>query len=127
MVCPARELTDLVMADPFSAPSLHDTDGQFISVLETRPRRLPPLPLFAPAGQDWQVGVMAVHGRFVVSVLRRVGRRLLYPNEVVERHFGVAATTRGWQTVLSVCRALVTDGGRQKDREKSRSRRSRSP
>ncbi len=122
MVCPARALTDLVRADPFSAPPLRSADGQFISVLETRPRRLPTLPHHAPAGKDWQVGVMAVHGCFVASVLRRVGRRLLYPNEVVEKHFGVAATTRGWPTVLRIHDTLRADAGRPDHREPSPSR-----
>jgi len=109
IVCPARDLVDLVRADPFSAPSLRAVDGQYVSVLETRPRRLPALPFHAPAGKDWQVGVVAVHGRFVASVLRRVGGRLLYPNEVVEKRLGIAATTRGWPTVLKVHDALQAD------------------
>jgi hypothetical protein len=60
----------------------------------------------------WQVGLLAVQGRFVVSVLRRVGKTFLYPNEVVERHFGVPATTRSWKTVLKICSALEEDAGR---------------
>ncbi|MGH9369116.1 MAG: DUF1697 domain-containing protein [Thermoanaerobaculia bacterium] len=126
IVCPARDLAELVVADPFSASSADAADGKFISVLEAPPRRPPPLPLYAPAGEDWQVGVIAVRGRFVASLLRRVGRSLLYPNEVVEKHFGVAATTRGWQTILKVCETLKTDAGRPKDRQKLRSSRSRS-
>ncbi len=114
MICGARELTDLVKSDPFSAPSLKTADGQFLSVLETRPRRLPPLPYRAPEGRDWKVGVIAVRGRFVVSVMRRVGKTLLYPNEVVERYFGLPATTRSWATVLKVCDELKTDASHGK-------------
>jgi hypothetical protein len=125
MVCGAQDVKALVNADPFSAPALHAADGQYISVLVTRPRRIPPLPLRAPAGPDWQVGVVAVQGRFALSVLRRTGQRLVYPNEVVERHFGVRATTRGWQTVLKVCQVLDTERGPAAKRQKSRPRRFR--
>jgi hypothetical protein len=31
-----------------------------------------------------------------------MGRGILYPNEVVEKHFGVAATTRGWNTITAI-------------------------
>ena len=109
MVCAARDLLDLVRADPFAKLAGNARDGLFISVLEKRPRRLPTLPLYAPAERDWQVQLLAVHGRFVVSVMRKIGRTLLYPNEVVEKHLGVPATTRGWPTILKVHAALQAD------------------
>lgn len=119
IVCAARDLVDLVRTDPFAELAGHAPDGQFISVLERRPRRLPALPHYAPVARDWQVQLLAVHGRFVVSVTRKMGRTLVYPNEVVERHLGVAATTRGWPTILKVYGALQTDGGRAPSRSKS--------
>lgn len=106
MVCAARDLAGLVRSNPFAVWAGDAQDGQFISVLEKRPRRLPVLPHHAPAEKNWQVQLLSVHGRFVVSVLRRSGRTLLYPNEVVEKHLGVSATTRGWPTVLKVYEAL---------------------
>ena len=118
MVCLGRQVADLVKADPFADRVAREEDGQFISVLEKLPRNLPAVPYYAPAGKDWQVGVLAIHGRFVVSVLRRVGRTLPYPNEVVERHFGVAATTRNWQTILKVAALLEADVGRAAHRRK---------
>jgi hypothetical protein len=43
---------------------------------------------------------------FALSLHRRVGRTLVYPNEVVERHLGVSATTRNWNTVCAICDIL---------------------
>jgi len=127
MICRAREVIDLVEVDPFADETLPQADGQFISVLENRPRRLPRLPLSVPEGRDWQVELTAVHGRFVATLMRRVGRTLLYPNEVVEKRLGVAATTRGWPTILKVSQALqiessLTVRGPQPGRSRSRSR-----
>lgn len=73
-----------------------------MTVLAKRPRSLPRLPLSRPEGDDWQVRVVAVSGKFAVSLLRRLGRTILYPNEVVEKSFGVPATTRNWNTIEAI-------------------------
>jgi len=109
MICPARALMELVKLDPFGDEASRKADGQFISVLEHRPRRLPPLPFYEPAGREWQVQVTAIHGCFVAALQRRAARSQLYPNEVVEKRLGIAATTRGWPTILKVCRALEVE------------------
>ncbi len=109
MICRARDLSALVEADPFDGRELEKTARPFISVVERRPRTLPALPLRVPEGRDWQVEVASVRGNFVATLMRRLARRLLYPNEVVERHLGVAATTRGWPTILKVHRALAAE------------------
>jgi hypothetical protein len=38
-----------------------------------------------------------------------MGERLIYPNEVIEKHFGIAATTRNWNTVEAICKVLNVD------------------
>lgn len=106
MVSPARELARLVDLDPFADDRSARADGCFVSVLESRLRARPRLPLEFPEGADWQVAITAIHGRFVLTLFRRLGRNPLYPNAVVEKRFGVPATTRGWPTILKVRRAL---------------------
>ena len=102
MVCTGRALLDLVADDPFG----RDADGAFVSVLGGKPKASPKLPLRMPAAGPWQVEVAEVRGAFALSRRRPVGSNNLYPNEVVERHFGVAATTRGWPTFLRIRDAL---------------------
>ncbi len=120
MICPARDLLALVAAAPFAdAPA--GTDA-FVSVLERAPRRLPALPHRSPAQKPWQVSVMAVHGSCVVSVLRR-SANVRYPNEVVEKLFGLPATTRGWATILKLAAAFESEPAaarKQPGRRKSR-------
>ena len=111
MMCKAQELVDLVGDDPLRDQA-HDKDiTRFVSVLEKRPRAMPPLPIYAPespGNNDWQVAVMAVRGCFAVSLRRPRGKTVIYPNEVVEKRLGVAATTRNWNTILTLCADLET-------------------
>ena len=108
MICPARDVIDLVKLDPFSSGAALKADAHYVCVLEQRLRKRPQLPFYVPEGRDWQVGVTAVHGQFVAALFRRVGKNPLYPNQVIEKWLGVATTTRGWPTILKVRQALET-------------------
>jgi uncharacterized protein (DUF1697 family) len=102
MICRARDVLDLAAAEPFgSAPRDKDV-ARYVTILARRPRTLPGLPICRPEGKDWQVKVVAVVGRFVLSLHRRMGRSLVYPNEVVEKKLGVSATTRNWNTIAAI-------------------------
>lgn len=106
MICPGRDLTDLASGDLFPA-TLSDPDvKRCVTVLPARPRTVPSLPLRQPAGDTWQVQIVSVTGRYALSLWRRLGQRLIYPNEIVEKHLGVTATTRNWSTVLDICDIL---------------------
>jgi uncharacterized protein (DUF1697 family) len=106
MICRGRDVSDLGSGNPFPGSRSDKDVSWFVSVLAKRPRALPPLPIRQPAGDNWQVKVVAVRGMFALSLHRRVGRTLVYPNEVVERHLGVSATTRNWNTVCAICDIL---------------------
>jgi len=106
MICPAAELVDLVRQDPFPERVLGDDVKGFVSVLEHRPRGAPQLPIRQPEGKNWQVTVIAVRGRFAVSLHRKTAGALVYPNEVVERRLRVVATTRSWNTIVKLYHAL---------------------
>jgi hypothetical protein len=41
-----------------------------------------------------------------LSLARRLGRTLVYPNEVVEKKIGVSATTRNWNTLSAICQIV---------------------
>ena len=103
MICPAREVLALARGDWFAdAPAGKDV-GRFVSVLQKAPRAKPPLPLEQPAGKKWEVRVIAITGRFALSV-RRLGQT--YSNAVVEKYLGTPATTRNWNTIESICKIL---------------------
>jgi uncharacterized protein (DUF1697 family) len=106
MICPAREIIDLARGDAFGqAPPGKDV-RRFLTVMAKPPRTLPRLPLDWPPGGKWEVRVIAVSGRYALSLWRLLGQRRVYPNEVVEKSLAVSATTRNWNTIDAICRAL---------------------
>jgi uncharacterized protein (DUF1697 family) len=107
IICSARELLELTEA---AFPDSQDDKDvrRFVSVLSRRPRKQPRLPLQQPAGDDWQVQVVRVLGRFALSLRRRTRQAPLYPNEVIEKYVGVPATTRNWNTVSAIRDILGT-------------------
>jgi uncharacterized protein (DUF1697 family) len=105
MICPARDVLALRRVESFrTRPAEKDVD-RFVSVLQNVPRARPRLPFGQPAGGKWEVRIVGVIGRFALS-LRRRGQT--YSNAVVEKLFGVPATTRGWNTVETICKTLET-------------------
>jgi uncharacterized protein (DUF1697 family) len=105
MICPARDVLALVRSESFrDAPAGKDV-SRFVSVMQRAPRVMPQLPIEEPAGDKWEVRIVAVSGKFALS-FRRPGRKGVYPNAAVEKHFGIPATTRNWNTISTVCKIL---------------------
>jgi uncharacterized protein (DUF1697 family) len=109
MICPSRELINLARGEPFPDDAASRDARRYVTVLAKRPSKLPQLPLTKPEGEKWQVKVIAVSGRFVLSLHRKQSGTLIYPNEVVEKQFDVAATTRNWNTINSICEILTNE------------------
>jgi len=106
MICKGAEILSLAKDDPFEAEHDNPEIKRYVTVLAKRPRETPALPILKP-NPDWQVKVFAVTGQFVLSLHRRSGRRLIYPNEVVEQTFDSPATTRNWNTIEAICKILA--------------------
>lgn len=106
MVCEGRDLLKLAAAEPFPVSSEGPDLRRFVTVLAQRPRRPPALPWSYPAGDQWQVKLVGLSGRFVLCLWRRLGRSSVEPNGIVEKQFGVSATTRNWNTILRICKVL---------------------
>jgi uncharacterized protein (DUF1697 family) len=106
MICPGREIIALSRAEAFRQAPREKGVRRFVSVMEKSPRTRPRLPIEQPADGKWEVKVIRVSGRYAWSLWRRLGQRIIYPNEVVEKGLGVSATTRGWDTILAICGIL---------------------
>ncbi len=105
MICRGRDLIDLMRSEPFR--NLRDKDVRpFICVMKKAPVKLPKLPLTRPEGDKWEVKLLRVVGECVLALWRRQGKGILYPNEVVEKTFSQPATTRSWNTLVTVCKLL---------------------
>jgi hypothetical protein len=103
-ICPGAEIRDLAGRDPFG--NVPPTTKSCVSVMGSDPVRAPALPFYAPNESKWELTLLEAHGRYVLSLYRRLDGRLTYPNPIVEREFGVEATTRGWSTVLALAKIL---------------------
>jgi uncharacterized protein (DUF1697 family) len=106
MICPARDLINLVSADPFPREGSAKGVRRFVSVLAKPPPTMPRFPFSHPAGKAWQVKIVGLHGRFALSLYRRVGKAMVYPNEIVEKELAIPATTRNWDTILKIHKVL---------------------
>ena len=103
MICRGSDVLDLEASEPF--PDSKDL-RRFVSVMSRRPGTPPHLPLCQPTGDRWEVKIIGVSGPFALSLCRRLGRSFVDPNRVVEKGFGVPATTRNWNTIVKVCGTL---------------------
>ena len=105
MICPARDVLALARSGSFRHVPAGKDVSQFVSVMQKAPREPPELPIEEPAGDEWEVRLVAISGKFGLS-FRRPGPKGVYPNAVVEKHLGVPATTRGWNTIATICEVL---------------------
>src|SRR5256714_3718543 len=111
MICSARDIIKLTSKDPFSheppvrlGPSGPDIT-RFVSVLAKRLGALPPLPLCLPSDDDWLLKIIAIQDRFVLGLYRRQMKTISYLGKI-EKKFGIAATTRNWNTIQKVVKIL---------------------
>ncbi len=105
MICPARDIIKLAAKDPFSQQPSGPNIVRFVSVLAKRLRALPPLPLILPADDDWLVKIIAIQDRFVLGLYRRQMKAISYLGKI-EKKFGLAATTRSWNTIQRIVKVL---------------------
>src|SRR5256885_381724 len=85
MICRAREVSDLESGNPFTGARSDKEVSRFVSVLAKHPRTLPALPIRQPAGDNWQVKIVAVRGIFALSLHRRGGGATPFPHPGVRR------------------------------------------
>jgi uncharacterized protein (DUF1697 family) len=108
MICPAAAVLALAEHELFQPAAIGKDLQRFVSVMRKAPMgQATPGPLLEqPAGGQWEIRVIAVSGQFALSLRRPSGPGKFYPNAVVEKHFGIPATTRNWNTIGAVCKIL---------------------
>ena len=103
IILTSSEFSRLLAGGPAGWDAPDAETRRFVSFLAADPLHQPRLPLLRPEGAPWEVQIVARVGRAVLSLRRRpTDPPLLYPNPLVEKAFGVPATTRGWETVLAL-------------------------
>ena len=105
MICARREFTRLLSQDWFAGRQSRPDIVRFVSVLSRVPRQAPPLPMTLPAHGQWLLRVLARDGRFVIGEYRRQMKAIGYLG-TLDRVFGSSATTRNWNTITAIAKAL---------------------
>jgi uncharacterized protein (DUF1697 family) len=113
IICPAgevchptaRNMLALVNAESFLDEPVPKGITRYVTILQKAPAKPPRLPLEFPAVGKWEVKLVAIIGRFALS-LHRPGSKKIYPNAVLEKSLGVPATTRNWNTILAIHKIL---------------------
>lgn len=95
-----REVEDIVRAAPFKDIETDSDTKLYVAFLSRKPCNKPTLPLRLPkeALEAVQVKNLEV---FIVSRKKKNGG-YGFPNNFIEKEFGVPATTRNWSTVTKI-------------------------
>jgi len=100
------DLLALVASEPFRGkPSGGDLKWS-ATFLVSAARRRPRLPIEKSTKDGWRIRVFAARPDVFFSLYRVVEGKPADINGLVEREFGIAATTRTWDTVLAIHRKL---------------------
>jgi uncharacterized protein (DUF1697 family) len=108
IVCQGRDIARLISNDHFAGQPVRPDIVRFVTVLSERARLSPPPPLSLPASGQWQVKILARQDRFVIGVYRRHMKAIGHLG-ALDRLYGVAVTTRNWNTIAAIARVLRND------------------
>lgn len=104
-ICEGKELIRLVVQDPFADVPARAEIVRFVSILSKAGKVPESLPVALPPGGDWFVKIIGADNPFVFGVYRRHMKTIGYLGKI-DRLFGAPATTRNWNTILSIVRIL---------------------
>jgi uncharacterized protein (DUF1697 family) len=109
IICEGREILRLMAQNPFAYQPVRSDIVRFVSVLSTRPRLKPSMPMSFPSGGRWLLRIFARKDRFVFGLYRRHMKVISYLG-TVDHLFGVPVTTRNWNTITAIAKVLATEG-----------------
>ena len=105
MICQGREIVRLMSQDYFADQPVRPDIVRFVSVLSRSPRANPSMPISLPPDGSWLLKIVARDDRFVIGMYRRHMKAIGYLG-TLDRLFGVPATTRNWNTMTAIAKAL---------------------
>jgi len=105
VICQGREIVRLMSQNHFAGQPVRPDIVRFVSVLSRRPNSTPSTPMRFPSSGKWLLKILGRDNRFVFGVYRRHMKVISYLG-TVDRLFGVPATTRNWNTITEIARAL---------------------
>jgi uncharacterized protein (DUF1697 family) len=114
-ICQGRDIVRLISHRPFAKQPQRPDIVRFVSVLSGRPRSAPSVPMTFPSTGSWLLRILGREDRFVFGLYRRHMKVIGYLG-MLDRLFGVPATTRNWNTITAI--ATVLGSGPTPSRER---------
>lgn len=105
VICDGRDLIRLESENPFGAEPSRPDIVRFVSILSRAGGLRAVLPVTFPPEGEWLVRVMASKEQFVFGMYRRHMKTIGYLGQI-DKLFGVPATTRNWNTIITIVRIL---------------------
>jgi uncharacterized protein (DUF1697 family) len=105
VLCDGRDLMRLAMENPFGNEPCPPDVVRFVSILSKAGGVRALLPVTFPSDGEWLVRVIASEGQFVFGMYRRHMKTIGYLGQI-DKLYGVAATTRNWNTITAILRIL---------------------
>jgi uncharacterized protein (DUF1697 family) len=113
--CDGKDLLQLEKENPFASEPSPPDAVQFVSILSKAGHSKASPPIAIPQDSEWFVRIIGSKKRLVFGVYRRHMKTIGYLGQLDEL-FGAPATTRSWNTILSVLRILRSlPGSRRND------------
>ena len=109
MLCDGRDLLRLEEENPFGAEPTSPDIVRFVSVLLKAVRVRPSMPITFPPDGEWLLRIITVEKQFVFGMYRRHMQAIRYLGQI-DHLFGGPATTRNWNTMMTVVRILKGEG-----------------
>jgi uncharacterized protein (DUF1697 family) len=111
VLCDGRDLMRLETENPFGTEPSPPDVVRFVSILSKAGGVRASLPVTFPSDGEWLVRVIASEGQFVFGVYRRHMKTIGYLGQI-DKLYGVPATTRNWNTIVTIVRILKGDGNK---------------
>lgn len=111
MICEGSEILRLVSSDPFKGQPSGQKVLHFVSVMAKRTRHLPNVPFVIPSAGAWCLKILGARGPFLHGLCRREMKAIGYLGQL-DGIVGAPVTTRSWNTILRIARALEGDYNR---------------
>ena len=105
MMCEGRVVANFAANDPFAGELSRPDIVRFVSVLSKTLAELPPIPREFPTNGKWVLKISGCRGRFLFGLYKRQMKAIGYLGQV-EKRLGIPCTTRNWNTITAVVKAL---------------------
>jgi uncharacterized protein (DUF1697 family) len=108
VLCDGADLLRLETQNPFTAEPPPSDAVRFVTILSKASAVRASLPVAFPSDGEWLVKVIASDGPFVFGMYRRHMKTIGYLGQI-DKLYRVPATTRNWNTIMSIVRILKAD------------------